>query len=185
MKPPRKQPNTIPIREAAALIEAAGGRPVHIIEPGQYDAAVIAAAEHLADTRAKPIVRIWYAGDQIAEVYDTGHGALWASVYELITTRDIHPVDEHWVSMIVGDRHRWDRRGADGMPRTLRASIDLLEWPDPPYSPRLWATGPSGGFHEFVLEDVMQQVTLARSNRRRLRWNVDRAPRSTVSRPPD
>src|SRR5512132_2314048 len=112
------------------MIQAAGGPPVHVIEPDPHDAAVAATAQHLAATRAKPVLRIWYAGDQIAEVYETDLGALGASVYELVTTRDIHPVDEHWVSMIVGDRRRWDHRGADGMPRSLRAAIELLEWPD-------------------------------------------------------
>lgn len=117
-------------------------------------------------------------------MYETDQGALWASVYELVTTRDIHPVDEHWVSMIVGDRRRWDHRGADGMPRSLRAAIDLLEWPDPPYPPKLRATDRRGGHHTFALADVMREIRLARSNRRTRRWDLDRRPGTTVSRPP-
>jgi hypothetical protein len=71
------------------------------------------------------------------------------------------------------------------MPRSQRAAIDLLEWPNPPYPPRLRATDRSGGFHEFVLADVMREVRLARSNGRTFRSNVDRRPGATVSRRPN
>jgi hypothetical protein len=177
-------PNTLTVEEQLALFDSMGLPRPTIIEPRPYEAAVMASAEQLIASKARPMVRVFYAGEQIAEVYETVHGAFWASVYEFVATRDIHPVDEHYVSMIVGDRHRWDRIGDDGMPRSLRAAMDLLEWPDPPYPPRLLGTGPSGGLHEFALADVLGEVRLARSNRRTQRWDVDRRPGSTISRMP-
>jgi hypothetical protein len=182
MRPPRKIPNSVPTEELVTKLESLGMR-VTTAKPNPYDTAVITSVDQIIAGKAKPIVRLFYAGEQIAEVYETERGALWASVYELVTLRTIHPIDERYVSMIVGDRRRWDRLGDDGMTRSLRAAIELLEYPSPPCGPWLLATGPSGGFHRFELADVMREVRMARGNRRTQRWDVDRRPGATISRP--
>ena len=100
------------------------------IPPTDYEIAIDVAVAERSDAPVR--LRYKVAGTGIvADVRETSIGMLWSSVFEVIDTRTIHPVERQVVERIVRDRRRHDRVDPDtGMPRSLRAVVELVDHPD-------------------------------------------------------